>query len=135
MKIYLAAQYPRRDELRVYRDALELLGIHVTSRWLNEQEPLNGNFTTRPDSWYYETARVDLEDITEADAILFFAEDPTIGIKRGGRHVEFGYALAQGKPIYVVTPYKENVFHYNDKVFHVESVENFISLYIKYAHE
>jgi len=61
--------------------------------------------------FYARCAAVDLEDIETADALLFFAEDPLVGIPRGGRHVEFGYGLARGKYIDVVGP-RENVFHY-----------------------
>lgn len=134
MKVYLAAQYARRDELREYRDILEKMNIKVTSRWLNEKEPLDGNMTHREESWYRDTATIDLEDVDAADAVIFFAENPLIGVPRGGRHVEFGYALGLKKPIFVIGP-KENVFHYLQNPFwirHYETLDAFITAYQNY---
>jgi nucleoside 2-deoxyribosyltransferase len=125
MQVYLAAKYPRRDELRGYRKVLDTNGIGVTSRWLDEQEPLDGNMGKREDSWYEETAAVDIEDVGRADAVVFFAEDPTIGIPRGGRHFEMGYGWALGKEIFVVGP-KENVFHHLPHVYHFSSFEELV---------
>ncbi len=34
----------------------------------------------------------------------------------GGRHVEFGYALAKGKPIVLVGP-QRNVFHFHSNIY------------------
>ena len=108
MKVYLAAQYSRRDELRIYAAYLRQHGVEVTSHWLEETANLNGDITDTV--FARSTAAIDIEDIERADAILFFAEDPLVGIKRGGRHVEFGYALALRKEIYTVG-LLENVFH------------------------
>jgi hypothetical protein len=46
-----------------------------------------------------------------ADAVIIFTEIPNTVLATGGRHVEFGLALAQGKRVIVVGP-RENVFHY-----------------------
>jgi nucleoside 2-deoxyribosyltransferase len=126
MKIYLAGQYPRRDEFRMYRDVLNSSGHEVTSNWLNEISPLNTKMGDDPDQFYLETAVLDFEDIDRADAILFMAEDPHVGIPRGGRHVEFGYAMGKGKKILVIGP-KENVFHYIPGVKHYSSLWEFIN--------
>jgi nucleoside 2-deoxyribosyltransferase len=134
MKVYLAAQYPRRDELREHRKVLEAAGIESTSRWLDEQEPLSGNMTHREPAWYTHTAKTDLEDVDRANVVLFFAEDPLVGVPRGGRHVEFGYALGKGKPIHVIGC-KENVFHYLEAPFYVlhhETIQDFINAYYEY---
>jgi hypothetical protein len=124
MKVYLAAQYARRDELRAYRYILENhLGIEVTSRWLDEKEPLNSQMGQHPEYFYVETATFDLEDVDKADAVIFFSENPLVGVPRGGRHVEYGYAFKGGKTIFVVGP-KENVFHYIGKVHHFDTFED-----------
>lgn len=132
MKIYMAAQYARRDELRIYREQLQARGIVVTSRWLDEKESLTSDMGNHKDEWYVETATIDLVDVDRADAVIFFAESPLVGIKRGGRHVEYGYALKSNKPIFVIGP-KENVFHYVPRVYHFDSFENFIETFEKYA--
>jgi nucleoside 2-deoxyribosyltransferase len=126
IRTYLAAQYARRDELREYVATLANIGIEVTSRWLDEKGSLDGNMDDKNEEFYIETSNIDIADIDRADMMIFFAEDPTVGIKRGGRHVEFGYAWAMHKPIAIIGP-KENVFHYLEGVEHFDSLEEFIN--------
>lgn len=117
MKIYIAGRYSRRDEFREVAKQLEEMGHEVTSRWLQENEPLQSHMGDHTPEWYAKTAQTDLEDISAADAVLFYAEDPKVGTPRGGRHVEFGYAIAQGKFIFVIGP-EENIFHYGNPFIH-----------------
>ena len=50
--------------------------------------------------------------------LIAFSEEPRAGgASRGGRHVEFGLALAWGKGVVVVGP-RENVFHTLPQVEH-----------------
>jgi len=102
MRYHLAARYARRVELRGYREQLLSIGDIVTSRWLD--------FRKMP-SWSFGTARQDCEDLTAADAVIIFTEIPNTIFATGGRHVEFGLALAQGKCVIMVGP-RENVFYY-----------------------
>ena len=124
MKIYIAGQYWRRDELKGLALKLEAMGIEVTSRWLNEKEPLDGGMNHKPGAWYRETAIVDLEDIDRADGILLFSEDPNEGVPRGGRHVEFGYAIGTNKALHVIGPW-ENIFHFLPAVKHYDDIYDF----------
>lgn len=124
--VYLAARYDRRDELRGYRKVLEYYGFEVTSRWLDEQEPLDSQMGQHSEEFYRETSKIDLEDVSRANGLIFFSENPLEGFRRGGRHVEFGYALAEGKPIAVVGP-RENVFHYTPNVYQFKSFADCIS--------
>lgn len=124
--IYIAGRYSRRNEFRQVRDKLIKRGYCITSNWLNENEPLQSQMGQKSSGWYYDTQAVDLLDIFRANAVLFFSEDPLVGTPRGGRHVEFGYALGLLKPIYVIGP-KENVFHYNPLVVHFDSLEDFLA--------
>jgi nucleoside 2-deoxyribosyltransferase len=131
LKAYLAARYDRRDELRAIAEKLRKeVHFTITSRWLNETEPLNSDMGDHSDEFYTLTATIDLEDVNDADCVVFFSEDPLEAFKRGGRHVEFGFALAQNKPIYVIGP-KENVFHYvnGSQVAHFHTVDQFIKMY------
>jgi nucleoside 2-deoxyribosyltransferase len=127
-KFYLAARYARRDELREHRTILQAAGIESTSNWLEETSPLDGNLTNEREEFYVHTANVDIADIDRADALILFSEDPLVGFVRGGRHVEFGYAHAKQKPIYVIGP-KENVFHYRERVYHYDTIEAFVKAY------
>ena len=68
-----------------------------------------------------ETAEVDMEsqrfaledyrDLQAADTVISWTEPPRVeSTARGGRHVEFGLAMAMGKRLLVVGP-RENLFH------------------------
>ena len=114
MNIYLAARYSRRSELCVYRDDLRFRGHNVTSRWLDgTHEARDGNILADEEADLARSAADhDLADVEDADVLIFFSEREAVS--RGGRHVEFGYALAMarltGYPLYVVGPV-ENIFH------------------------
>lgn len=114
MNIYIAARYSRKEEMKTVRDALQKAGFAVTSSWLDEPHGANTKLSELSDALNEEYAQVDIDDINRSDRILFFSE--SVLTPRGGRHVEFGYALAQGKPIDVVGP-KENIFHYLPSVY------------------
>jgi hypothetical protein len=127
MKIYLAARYSRIEELNAYRAELEAWGHTVTSRWLNGEHQIHGYEAARaverneldscPESGAL-FAGDDVEDLTEAEIVIAFSEQPRNGnTGRGGRHVELGLALAMGKRIILIGP-RENVFHCLPQVEH-----------------
>lgn len=126
MKVYLAARYSRRLELVGYRTALELYGIEVTSRWLNGSHQIADDGvpigddgealvevgdTDRAAMLRQHFAQEDVADVMAADMVISFTEPPRSNASRGGRHVEYGIALALGKQCIVVGP-RENVFHW-----------------------
>ena len=93
--VYLAARIRRRDELVAHAAELQAAGIEVTSSWL--MMPVPSEWSS---SVWEDLARVDREDVLRADSLVLFAEPERDG--GSGRHVEFGMALALGKPIIVV---------------------------------
>ena len=113
MKVYLAARYARNHEMRVYADQLLAVGIKVTARWINgDHENMTGGRAEaahRQRIWALE----DWADLMAADVVISFTEPPgdVPGQARGGRHVEFGAALATGKRC-IVVGFRENVFHH-----------------------
>jgi hypothetical protein len=121
-KVYLAARYDRRDELRVYATIFRRNGIGVTSRWLEEDgDPWDISIGLGGEN-PIEKANTDLQDVQEANAIVFFSEDPHVGVPRGSRHVEFGYAMGLGKELIVVGGC-ENIFHFLPVVKHFSRIE------------
>lgn len=128
MYVYLASRYERREELCGYRASLEALGHVVTSRWLNGTHQLTNegkrlgdagvalieapSDATR-DALRAEFAQQDLADIRRADIVMSFTDPKEAGklYARGGRHVEFGYALALPRRQMLVGP-RENLFHW-----------------------
>jgi nucleoside 2-deoxyribosyltransferase len=112
IRVYLAARYSRRVEINAYADLLRALGYDVTSRWLlgNHQLDDVGLSVEGEHQERIRFAQEDWEDLTKADLVISFTELPRSAPSRGGRHVEFGVALARGKWCVVVGP-RENVFH------------------------
>jgi hypothetical protein len=111
MRIYLAARYGRREELLGYRSRLEAAGHRVTSRWLWEEHDLPIGASPEHGVRF---ALDDYEDVRSADCLISFTEEPGKapgGRARGGRHVEFGLALASEARL-IVVGWRENVFHY-----------------------
>ena len=115
-KIYLAARYSRRDEVAHYQGEARLLGFDVTSRWLEgTHEIVDGRSRQADDASRQRFAREDWDDLVAADIVISFTEGPDAKKSRGGRHVEFGAALALKKWCIVVGP-AENVFHHMPEV-------------------
>lgn len=112
MKIYLASRYSRRDEMTVRAFELYGLGHQVTSRWINGDHQISDEGLSAEAKAEERTrfAMEDWEDLTAADMCISFTEAPRGTNSRGGRHVEFGGALAAGKTC-VIVGHRENVFH------------------------
>ena len=125
MLVYLAAAYPRRDELKSAASLLREAGFTVTSRWLKEDLPLNVKLGDCSPKICETFAIVDLEDIEKANTLLFFSENPNVGVPRGSRHVEFGFALGRGKRVCVLGGH-ENVFQYLPQIVHYSDLDSFI---------
>lgn len=114
MRIYLAARYSRNEEMRKYRDDLAKLGHEVTSRWIDQHGGLEltscspERLENRPADCA-RFAEVDILDLEMAGLLIVFTEIGPSDSK-GGKHVEFGIALALDKKIAIVGP-RENVFY------------------------
>lgn len=129
MKIYLAARYSRRDELRAVAAALRRLGHTITSRWLDttwEHGDDKGS-SAAPPEYREKHAIEDLVDILLADVFITFTEQPRSG-GRGGRHVEFGAALATSKHLIVVGP-RENLFYHHPRVVLYASTQEMLEAF------
>ena len=137
MKIYLAARYSRREELCEYREQLHALGHEVQARWLNGEHQLSDTGTPigehgaalveghlrsgehlseheqseRAAKLRAKFAMDDWEDVNAAELVISFTEAPRSKANRGGRHVEYGIALAN-KVRLIVVGYRENIFHW-----------------------
>lgn len=108
MRFYLAGRYGRLHELNDYAEDLCDMGHTVDCVWLRgnhhaEDFQLSDELSTR-------IAQEDLSDIRACDGLIAFTDPPRSTTSRGGRHAEFGYAMALGKQLIVVGPV-ENVFY------------------------
>lgn len=107
MKIYLAHNFKARWWLRDYKALLEQNGHEVTSRWISQNYP-----DIRNPEGEQKYALEDLEDIDAADALILFTDQ--YGEKPGkGKFMEYGYAYAKGKQIYLHgLDYNSSIFYY-----------------------
>lgn len=126
MKVYIAARYSRKDEVARIAAILFGHGIYVTSTWHLESHDGGVQLAEVHDETLHAYAERDLAEIREADTLLFMAESDQTWNRRGGRHVEFGYALALNRNIAVVGP-RENIFHYIPTVRHYSTLAEFIT--------
>lgn len=127
MRFYLAARYSRFPEMQQYAKELEALGHTVTSRWIRGDHDIRAHGQSEADWWMPCWAEEDWEDLHAAECCISFTEPPkdVPGRSRGGRHVEFGAALALGKGL-VVIGYRENVFHWLPAVTFFATWEDYI---------
>lgn len=114
MKIYLCAQFSEQALMQAWKYTLECYEHKVTSRWLYVVEADLATAGTT-------NAEMDLEDINEADVVISKTLKRGDLFTGGGRHVEFGYALAKGKHLINVGGY-ENVFHKLPNVMSVPTI-------------
>jgi len=70
------------------RADLREIGHDVTSQWILHGPEITAN---DPSVDLHANALMDLNDVVDADAFILFND---VAGGRGGRHVEFGYALA-----------------------------------------
>lgn len=108
MRVYIAAPYPERVYAQQVMADLESRGdFEVTSTWLRHEDKLEDTF-----------ARLDLADVARADVLVALNPPEYANSGTGGRHVEFGYALALRKPIVMVGA-QSNIFHFLDDLYFV----------------
>lgn len=117
---YVAAPFGRKEEARFARKRLEASGIAVKARWIDNHHP---NEAVNKEIACLE-ANHDLEDIAASDILVLvhypeFAKEGT-----GGKHFECGYAVALGKPVFVVGQPTSVFHHLKDEVWVVDTVED-----------
>jgi nucleoside 2-deoxyribosyltransferase len=98
MKIYTAATFSEQQRIRHHKERLFQLGHSVVSTWLEEQIKPEG---MTDEQFGRKMAAKDLREITSADCFILDLENPS---KTMGKMVEYGFALAGHKLVYVVAP-------------------------------
>lgn len=126
-KIYIAARFSRRPECNALAHELKALGHIITSRWVKpecDHVMPTGLSRQAEDSERQRFALEDVEDVLAADWCISLMEEPRSNT-RGGRHIEFGMALALGQRLSIIGP-RETVFHHLPQVEHYRNVEDFL---------
>jgi hypothetical protein len=121
LNIYLAAGFSAQEELLAdIVPLIEARGHRVQAHWLVEpvvthREP------AAEERWWRGLANEDFIDTYTADAVIVYTHWPS---SYGGRHVEFGVALARkftdrNFRLFLVGD-KEHLFHYMSAVEYIE---------------
>lgn len=119
-KVYIAARYDRRFELRFAANAIRSNGHEVTAQWLDNAEEEKETEA--------EAAQMDVDDVLRADTVLFIGEPKGSANRGGGRWFELGLAYAYGKRIFFVPGEggSETVFTALPEIASFETVEKAI---------
>lgn len=128
MNFYIAARFSRRHEANSIANFLQEMGHTITSRWAlpgsNHIMPA-GMSAQASDAERTRFATEDCEDVRACDVVVSLMEEPRSN-GRGGRHVEFGYALGLGKKLMIIGP-RETVFHHLPDVMHFETKTHLVA--------
>lgn len=98
------------------RDKLNRLGISVTSSWIDSEFMPTDHYT---ESECTQIAESNFNDIKSSDALILISGPDKYS---GGKFVEAGYAMALGKPVFVVG-HRENMQMWGKLVSEIEIVE------------
>jgi len=103
------------------KQELERRRHNVTARWIDEATFARKN----DDAARSAGAVMDLEDVLAGkDGLILLAETEGHTVP-GGKHVEMGYALALGYPVYVIGS-RENTLQWHPGVTWFQSVQGFL---------
>ena len=126
MKVYLAAMFSKKNELREYAKCLRRLGIVITSEWLRERHALKSkekSISPKMLQWY---AARDKKGIRKCDTFILVTPTDfdllkvgrSLGelrrLARAAHELECGMADALGKRLIIVGQ-RMNAFHYLKK--------------------
>lgn len=128
MNIYLAARFSRRPECNALAQILKRHGHVITSRWVKpdcDHVMPTGLSAQAEDSERRRFAMEDIDDVLACDWMISLMEEPRSNT-RGGRHIEFGMAVALGKRLTIIGP-RETVFHHIDAVQHFATTDDFVA--------
>lgn len=92
-------------------------GHEITARWVYGGE----EGLSRED-----IALMDIEDVDRADIVISFTHPRGFLTPGGGRHVEFGYALAKNKKLVIIGHF-ENIFHHMPNVELFEDLDTWLN--------
>jgi len=130
MRMYLGADYSRKPEISGYAATLRSNGCDITSTWHDVDNDnvagfgIGGAVLNVGDAGL--AASRDITDLVKCDMFVLFT---TGEVSRGGRHTEYGIALALNKKIVTVGP-REHAFHC---LLHVDNYKNWDQFLIWYT--
>lgn len=121
LRLYIAGH--SQDAAMRLKQELEQRGHVCTARWV-----LDASFARKTDDEAKIAAAVmDLEDVLAGrDGLVLLSESEGVMVP-GGKHVEMGFALAKGYPVYVIGR-RENTLQYHPSVKRYATLEAFLAV-------
>lgn len=110
-RVYIAARFQQIEQARWVATELEKRGLIIGCEWLLEKSHDNPNYTDSNHAECARLARIDFDEVRDADALVLYNPPGVEKFGTGGCHVETGVALAEGLPIKIVG-HRSNVFHH-----------------------
>jgi nucleoside 2-deoxyribosyltransferase len=113
-EIYVAGRTSMIEEVRIVQSQCVAAGHTITHDWTTVVEEVGGAADEKhvPAKKQQEYAGWDMEGVHDADLVIMVC-----GPNLCGTLIEFGMALAWGKPIWIVgTPERESVFFHRSNV-------------------
>lgn len=126
--VYIAARFSRRPEANALARELQNRGHSITSRWVKPETDHvlpTGISRQAEDSERRRFAMEDMDDVRQCDWCISLMEEPRSNT-RGGRHIEFGVALALNKKLTIIGP-RETVFHHLDDIEQYNTIDEFVA--------
>lgn len=106
MRLYLAAPFRKRLEIRAIADKLWNAGFDIVSSWIHEAR--KPEYLSHTD-FMFKLGLKDLCEISMADCVILDARDSS---ETGGKEVEWGFAIGQWhRKLLVVVGKPRNPFH------------------------
>lgn len=96
MRIYTAATFSEQHRIRQMKEQLIQFGHSVLSTWLEEAVRPEGMSEFQ---FERKMAAKDLQEVAAADCMILDVANPS---KTAGKMIEYGFALAKHKLVYVV---------------------------------
>lgn len=97
LRVFVSATFESRPRARALATELFDAGSQVTSRWHDDESPAV-LAADEMETW----ALQDLADIRRSDALVVWCPPEDKGKGAGGRWAEVGFALALGKPVFLM---------------------------------
>ena len=119
MKIYLAANWNRREEMGKIKDRVEEMGHTITARWIDQKFD-----TDVANAW------ADMKDLLDAEALFLFNDVGGEYDGSGGKYVELGIALSCGMPIVCIGKQEKNIFLAIPTIQHVSNLKQALDLIV-----
>jgi nucleoside 2-deoxyribosyltransferase len=107
LRVFVSGPFEEQQLAREWRNFLQDQGYQVQSGWLDEPAVAAEDLT---DEHKGLLATRDLDDLDDCDVLVAINPESYRRGGTGGRHVELGYALALGKPVFVIGV-KSNIYH------------------------